>query len=68
MAYIARDKNNDLYVYDLMPVRNYYYDKWMIPDILGNIFNFNKVKLPSNSDEKLIGKHITWEDEAVELK
>lgn len=43
MTYIARDKNNDLYVYDLMPVRNYYYDKWMIPDILDNIFNFNKV-------------------------
>ena len=25
------------------------------------------VSLPSNADEKLIGKHITWEDEPIEI-
>ena len=26
------------------------------------------VKLPSDADERLIGRHITWEDEPVEIK
>ena len=26
------------------------------------------VKLPSDTDERLIGRHITWEDELVEIE
>lgn len=33
--------------------------------------NYNRVtlgvSLPSDADEKLIGKHITWEDEPIEI-
>lgn len=68
MAWIARDLSEDLYVYDSKPVRDDKFYEWIIPDAFRyEIFDFNRVELPSNADEKLIDKHITWEDEPVEI-
>ena len=69
MAWIARDLSEDLYVYDSKPVRDDGFYEWIIPDAFRyNIFDLNRVFLPSDADEKLIGRHITWEDNPVELK
>lgn len=68
MAWIARDLSEDLYVYDSKPVRDDEFYEWIIPDAFRyEIFDFNRVFLPSNADEKLIGRHITWEDEPIEI-
>lgn len=69
MAWIARDLSEDLYVYDSKPVRDDEFYAWIIQDAFRyEIFDFNRVELPSDADEKLIGRHITWEDNPVELK
>lgn len=69
MAWIARDLSEDLYVYDSKPVRDNGFHEWIIPDTFRcKIFDLNMVFLPSDADEKLIGRHITWEDNPVELK
>ena len=68
MAWIARDLSEDLYVYDSKPIRDNEYSEWIIPDAIRyEIFDLNRVELPSDADEKLIGRHITWEDEPVEI-
>lgn len=61
MAWIARDKDNDLYIYTNKPKRDEMRSLW-ISD------NFDFAKLSYNGDKNLIGKTITWDDEPVELK
>lgn len=61
MAWIARDKDNGLFIYRDKPKRD---EVWLI--WIGNNFNF--AKLPDNADKNLINKTITWKDEPVELK
>lgn len=69
MAWIARDLSEDLYVYDSKPIRDDGFNEWIIPDAFRyEVFDANMVELPSDADEKLIGRHITWEDEPIELK
>ena len=69
MAWIARDLSEDLDVYDSKPVRDDEFYEWIIQDAFKyEIFDFNRVELPSDADEKLIGRHITWNDEPIELK
>ena len=69
MAWIARDLSEDLYVYDSKPVGDDEFYEWIIQDAFKyEIFDFNRVELPSDADEKLIGRHITWNDEPIELK
>lgn len=48
MAWIARDEDGRLYIYNKEPYTNV-------------------IELPSNADEKLIGKHIDWTDGPVEI-
>ena len=57
MAWIARDKNERLYIYSSRPERNF--DEWMV--------YWDAVELPSDADEKLIGKHIDWDNEPVKI-
>ena len=57
MAWIARDKNERLYIYSSRPERNF--DEWMV--------YWDAVELPSDADEKLIGKHIDWDNESVKI-
>ncbi len=61
MAWIARDKDNDLYVYMDKPKRDEIQSLWVSD-------NSNFAKLSYYGDRKLIGKTITWDDEPVELK
>ena len=63
MAWIARDKNLNLCVFDYAPERDVSNEIW-IPS-RGECTNF--IELPSDADKKLIGRHITWGDEPVEI-
>lgn len=57
MAWLARDKNERLYICRDYPKR-----------ISGAWVNkYDMIELPSNADEKLIGRHIDWDDEPVKI-
>ena len=59
MAWIAVDKNGDEYIYEYKPTK--YKTDW---SIRGDSF----VELPKGSIKKLIGRDLTWDNEAVEIK
>ena len=64
MAYIARDKNKKLYIFEDKPHQEG--DIWAPPYV--DVYTDSScIELPLNADEKLIGKHITWDDEPVEI-
>ena len=60
MAYIARDKDNDLYIYTDKLKRDEMWTLWIS-------INSSFAKLSYNGDKNLIGKTITWDDEPVEV-
>lgn len=66
MAWIARDKDNDLYVFEDKPIRRE--DNVWVPPYKSACIDSPYIKLPFDADERLIGRHITWEDEPIELK
>ena len=66
MAWIARNIDNTLVVFDNKPVFDgykYYRDE----QIESEDFTDYGVELPLDADEKLIGKHIDWTDEPVKI-
>lgn len=64
MAWLAVDDDNKEYVYDKKPVRAKD-SKGCYWDVLNDCWY---IELPKGSIKKLIGRDLTWEDEAVELK
>lgn len=67
MSRIARDKvDATLRVFENKPELSCF-DIWSREDLSSIIGVTLGVSLPSNADEKLIGKHITWEDEPIEI-
>ena len=66
MAWIARNRSNTLIVFNDKPIFDEYeyYREEVIES--ENFIDYG-VELPSDADEKLIGRHITWEDGAIEL-
>ncbi len=58
MAYLAVDKDSSEWITTDKPYR--FDDVWYE--------DYEQVKLPKGSIQKLIGRSITWEDEPVELK
>lgn len=61
MAWIARTERGFLNIYENRPEKRENglwkpepYDSWFI-------------NLPTDADEKLIGRHISWDDEPVEI-
>lgn len=66
MAWIARDGNGDLNIFDEEPIRSknrykpYCFWKRASPDL-------SRIQLPEDADERLIGFSLEWEDESVEL-
>lgn len=54
MAWIAKDKEGDIYIYELKPSRGY--SRWEPKE--NKYGKIDMIKLPSNADKKLIGKHI----------
>lgn len=67
MSWIARDKvDATLRVFENKPELSCF-GIWSREDLSSIIGVTLGVSLPSNADEKLIGKHITWEDEPIEI-
>lgn len=52
MAWITRDSDESLYIYNYKPRQ---------------MTDLDMIELPANADERLIGKHIDWKDEPVEI-
>lgn len=68
MAWLIRDSWGDLYVCNIKPIRDAKLRIWRFPDIKHKPFELGYgIELPSDADEKLIGKHLTWDDEPVEI-
>ena len=65
MAWISRDKDNSLFIYADKPTRRADIGVFAISAF---VFSHDSIELPSNADEKLIGRHLNWEDEPVEIK
>lgn len=63
MAWIAVDKIGKEGIFDRKPVREFNY--WTDASY---VFNDSGIYLPKGSIKKLIGKDLTWQDDAVELK
>lgn len=68
MAWIARNKNGDLNIFDEKPNINRE-GMWRTDEYIAfNVYDDNfGINLPSDADEKLIGKHLTWRDNPVEI-
>lgn len=60
MAWLARDKDGFLFMHEDKPTRGDMYWKYNIEG--GHIL------MPLGIDKKLIGKHLTWEDEPVKIE
>lgn len=65
MAWLARDTDEILYIYSYEPIRENFLWKTRC-DNFG--LESDVIVLPSNADEKLIERHISWKDNLVELK
>lgn len=66
MAWIARDSDETLGIFGEKPTRDKF-GRWRT-DVAFNVYDDDfGIGLPSDADEKLIGKHITWDDEPVEI-
>lgn len=75
MAWIVRNKDGVLLISDNKPERvnledvgHLSYWSFNVEMLMDEFADTTFVKLPSISDELLIGKHITWEDEPVEIE
>ena len=67
MTWIARNRNNTLVVFNDKPVFDgfeYYREEVVESE---NFIDYG-VELPSDADEKLIGRHIDWTDGPVEIE
>ena len=56
MAWIARDKDNTLFIYTDKPERREDLELFTISSL--ELYSYH-IELPSDADEKLIGRHIT---------
>lgn len=57
MAWIARSLHGELYIFSVKPDR----------EAISWICKTAYIELPPKTDKKLIGRHLTWEDEPVEI-
>lgn len=66
MAYLAVDKDGSEWVFNKKPFRNNNgnCNNWYNLD---SCYNKGCVVLPQGAIKKLIGRELTWEDEAVKL-
>lgn len=70
MAWIVRNSNGALLISNNKPERiNDRYWGFSVETIMNDEYAYTTfVELPSDADEKLIGRHINWEDEPVEIE
>lgn len=62
MAWVAVNKYNREYIYEEKPKRCYQ-EVWSQTSLA-----YDVIELPKGSIKKLIGRELTWSDDAVELK
>lgn len=67
MAYVAVDKNGDAYIYSEKPKRNRERPYWECICKRGYDDVETAIELPKDAILKLIGRELTWDDEAVEI-
>lgn len=60
MTWLAVDRDKNENIFKNKPCRVYNSFWWD--------YNVNTLNLPKGSIEKIIGKHLTWEDKPIELK
>ena len=65
MSWIARNSNKHLFIYSKEPIKREFYWEPQVCENSG--IETDMIRLPSDADEKLIGRHIIWEDEPVEI-
>ena len=65
MAWIARSTDDSLWIFEEKPKRGNL--MWLV-SINWGVGVSPSVLLPSDADEKLIGQHIDWKDEPVEIQ
>ena len=66
MAWIVRSKGSSLWIFNNKPKRGY--STWLTPFNWVTGVTQIAIQLPSDADEKLIGRHISWEDEPVKIE
>lgn len=65
MAWIARDSDDTLFIYADKPERRTDVECFAVTQFMSS---HDFVELPSDVDEKLIGRHIDWDDEPVKIE
>ena len=63
MVWVAVDKNEFEYIFDVLQRPYRYQDRWKV-----KYTHETYIPLPKGSIKKLIGRDLTWEDDPVELK
>ena len=68
MAWLARDKDETLGIFGEKPTRDNF-GRWRTDAYIAfNVYDDDfGIGLPTGADEKLIGRHIAWDDEPVEI-
>lgn len=62
MCWLAVDKNGTENIFQFIPIRKQENGYWKWDDIISDV-----VEMPKGSIKKLIGRDLTWNDDAVEL-
>ena len=70
MAWLVRNNDGALLISNNKPVRvNNSHWRFNAETVMNDEYaDTTFVKLPSDADEKLIGRHIDWKDEPVEIE
>lgn len=70
MAWIVRNSNGALLISNNKPERiNHKYWGFNVETVMNDEYaDTTFIQLPSNTDEKLFERHLTWDDEPVEIK
>ena len=61
MAWVVVSKSNNEYIFEVKPCR-------MFDDFWDVAQPFSGFRIPNGSIKKLIGRELSWSDDAVELK
>lgn len=65
MLWVAVDKNNKIYLFDVEPIKDYETGEYSFPT---NSKSVNYVEISVHTMIKLIGRSLSWEDEPIEIE
>ena len=66
MAWMVRNRGGSLLIFNNKPKRGN--STWLTPFNWVTGVTQSAIQLPSDADEKLIGRHIDWNDEPVKIE